>query len=117
MVFSNKIVSGNFNFFLQDPQLIDLLKNLGLTTAELSQLHKNVEELKRRYNTFGILYSRFARLTVLPTITPVVAEDIEDDEEENNGENSSEPEIVQVLDSEEWNGFLENINFDQSTVA
>ena len=117
MVFSNKIVSGNFNFFLQDPQLIDLLKNLGLTTAELSQLHKNVEELKRRYNTFGILYSRFARLTVLPTITPVVAEDIEDDEEENNGENSSEPEIVQVLDSEEWNGFLENINFDQSTLT
>ena len=87
-----------FIYLLQDPQVIDCLKNIGLTEAQQAQLRQNVEELKRRHNLYGALYVRFARLNVIrPT-----ADRIDEDGDENDGDNgfadANEQEIVQVLD-------------------
>lgn len=85
--------------------MLDYLKSVGLTEVEQLQIRLNVEELKRRHSFYGTLYVGFARLAIIPTRATSAPRKIQGD---------GVQETIQILDPNEWVGYLNDIDCEQS---
>lgn len=100
-------------FYLQDPQVLDCLKNIGLTDDLQAELRRHVEELKKRHQLFVTVYGRFGRSS-LP-IQRQIDVDLELEEDEDNERDTSD--TIQVLEPREWEGYLKDIDLERSRMT
>jgi len=92
---------------LQDPQVIGYLKHSGVTECEFANVRKNVKRLFKRHKLYAGLYSKFSRLQIA-----AVAENVEED-----GGNEGVQEVIEVLDSKQWERYLKDIDPERSILT
>ena len=108
---------------------------MGLEERQLIQLRQSVHQLKLRHNLYGDLHSAFARLKIVRVnrVKPLVVDenhtedeetsDDHDDPRDEEDESADEEETlyvqesVQVLDSDEWEKYLNAIDPEQSILT
>ncbi len=80
---------------------MDFLKILGLTEGDQAKLYKEVEELRARHKLYGSLYSKFSHSI----------------RKANSHTNDENTESIQILDSEEWRTYLDEIDSEKSLLT
>jgi hypothetical protein len=81
--------------------VLDLLKFLGLTERNQSELYQEVEELRERHKLYGSLYRKFSHST----------------RKANSRTNDENIESIQILDSNEWEKYLKEIDSEKSMLT
>lgn len=94
----------------------DCLQYIGLEKSWQTKLIQSIEILHKRHHQFGAIYSKFASVAA-DTATEVSDNvDLEDDEQLGD-EDSDSPQVIQVFDPKEWEGYLKDIDEERSMLT